>query len=193
MSAADRQKWDRRYREGAFEARTHPSAFLEESTPRLPPSGRALDLACGSGRNALFLARLGYKVDAVDVSTEALAIGHARSAGLPIRWLERDLDDGFEPDADYDLIVNIRFVDLPLVATLIPALRPNGVLIVEQHLVTNEDVIGPKNPAFRVAPGALTALAAPLAIERLEEGIVEDPDGREAALARLLARRTASY
>ena len=192
MSTADRQKWDRRYREGAFETRTHPSAFIEESTPRLPPPGRALDLACGSGRNALFLAGLGYAVDAVDISPEALAIGRAKSAGLPIRWLQHDLDDGFEPDADYDLIVNIRFVNLPLVATLIPALRPNGVLIVEQHLETDEDVIGPRNPAFRVARGALAALAAPLAIERLEEGIVEDPDGRQAALARLLARRTAS-
>ena len=192
MSTADRQKWDQRYREGAYAARTHPSAFLKACAPRLPPSGRALDLACGTGRNALFLAGRGFSVDAVDISPEALAIARTRSAGLPIRWLERDLDDAFEPSDGYDLILNIRFVNLPLVAALIPTLRPNGVLVVEQHLATEEDVIGPKNAAFRVPPGALAALAEPLAVERLEEGIVEDPDGRRAALARLLARRVVS-
>ena len=194
MSKADRLKWDQRYREGAYETRTHPSAFLEESRRRLPPPGRALDLACGTGRNALFLAGLGFTVDAVDISPEALAIGRARSKGLPIEWIERDLDDGFEPSTTYDLILNIRFVNLPLLDTLLPSLRPNGVLLVEQHLAlaTGEDVIGPRNPAFRVAHGALAALAAPLAVEHVEEDVFEDPDGRKAALARLLARKPVS-
>ena len=148
-----------------------------------------MDLACGTGRNAMFLAGLGFAVDAVDVSREALAIGRASAAELPIRWLERDLDRGFEPDFSYDVVVNIRFVNLPLLASLVAALRPNGVLVVEQHLAMPDvDVIGPKNPAFRVAPGELARIALPLTIERLHEAVFQDPDGRDAALARLFAR-----
>ena len=190
MSTADRTKWNQRYREGAYHGRTHPSAFLEECAPTLPVPGRALDLACGTGRNALYLAGLGFTVDAVDISAEALAIGRARASALPICWLEHDLDSGFAPDANYDVIVNVRFVNLPLLESLLPSLRPNGVLIVEQHLATSrDDVIGPKNPAFRVAPGELAGLASALMIERVEEDVFEDPDGRKAALSRLLARK----
>ena len=189
MSDADRLKWDQRYREGAYQTRQHPSAFLEQCARSLPPPGRALDLACGIGRNAMFLAGLGFAVDAVDISREALAIASARAAELPIRWLEHDLDRGFEPEVSYDVVVNIRFVNLPLLASLMAALRPNGALVVEQHLALPDvDVIGPKNPAFRVAPGELARIAAPLTIERLEEAVFQDPDGREAALARLFAR-----
>lgn len=188
MSNADRLKWDRRYLDGAYQSRRHPSAFLEDCATAFAAPGRALDLACGGGRNALFLARLGFTVDAVDISAEALAVGRSRAAGLPIRWLRRDLDDGFEPDDAYDVIVNIRFVNLDLLSALARSLRPNGALVVEQHLATAEkDVIGPGNPAFRVAPGDLAGVAASLTIKRLEEGVFEDPDGRKAALARLFA------
>ena len=190
MSTADRAKWDRRYRDGAYRGRTHPSTFLDECVPALPTTGCALDLACGTGRNAIYLAGLGFAVDAVDISAQALAIGRARAGTLPICWLEQDLDSGFAPDASYDIIVNIRFVNLPLLESLLPSLRPNGVLIVEQHLATSrDDVIGPKNPAFRVAPGELARLASALAIERVEEDVFADPDGRKAALSRLLARK----
>ena len=190
MSTADRAKWNRRYRDGAYHGRTHPSAFLEECLGVLPKPGRALDLACGTGRNAIYLAGLGFAVDAIDISAEALAIGRARASALSICWLEHDLDSGFAPDESYDVIVNIRFVNLPLLESLLPSLRPNGVLIVEQHLATSrDDVIGPKNPAFRVAPGELARLAAALTIERVEEDVFADPDGRRAALSRLLARK----
>ena len=190
MSAVDREKWNRRYREGAYRARTHPSVFLEECAAALPAPGRALDLACGTGRNAVYLAGLGFAVDAVDISAEALAIGRARTRALPIRWLEHDLDSGFVPEAGYDVIVNIRFVNLPLLESLVPWLRPNGVMIVEQHLATaRDDVIGPKNPAFRVARGELARLASTLTIERVQEDVFADPDGRNAALSRLVARQ----
>ena len=190
MSGVDREKWNRRYRDGAYHGRAHPSAFLEECAAALPEPGRALDLACGTGRNAVYLADLGFAVDAVDISAEALAIGQARAPTLPIRWIEHDLDSGFVPETGYDVIVNIRFVNLPLLKSLVPWLRPNGLMIVEQHLATaRDDVIGPRNPAFRVARGDLGRLASTLMIERVQEDVFADPDGRKAALSRLLARR----
>ncbi|MDE0420351.1 MAG: methyltransferase domain-containing protein [Gammaproteobacteria bacterium] len=189
MSEADRDRWDARYADGAYESRRHPSTFLIQCADLLPKGGQALDLACGAGRNALFLAHRGFTVDAVDISRVALARGRADAKGLPIRWIEYDLDDGFEAAHRYDLIVNIRYVNLPIVPALIGSLRPGGVLIMEQHLESDDDVIGPKNPAYRVARGALARLVGGMIVERIEEGLVEDPDGRCAALARLVARK----
>ena len=189
MSAEDRRKWDARYREGAYETRSHPSAFLEQSAERLPRRGRALDLACGAGRNAIFLARRGLEVDAVDISSVALKRARRNAGNLTINWLEADLEDGFAPTCGYDVIVNIRYVQLELVRTLVPALRPGGVLVVEQHLLSDEVVTGPKNPAFRVAPGTLSRIATDLDVERQEEGVFVEPDGTTAALARLLAQK----
>ena len=189
MSDADRCKWDVRYAGGAYEGRVHPSPFLVECGALLPDRGLVLDLACGAGRNALYLARRGLTVDAVDISEVALARGRCESAGLSIRWLQRDLDEGFTPRHHYDAIVNFRYVNLPLLRMLLPWLRPGGLLLVEQHLVSEAEVVGPKNPAFRVAEGDLAALAAGMCVLHFQEGFVDEPDGTRAALARLAARR----
>ena len=91
----------------------------------------------------------------------------AAAANLPIAWLEHDLDLGFDPPATYDVIVNIRYVNLPLLAELLGSLRPGGLLLVEQHLGGYQDVVGPSNPAFRVTRGELAELAAALLVEEL--------------------------
>ena len=189
MSTADRDRWNARYAEGDYESRRHPSTFLEQNAHLLPVNGRALDLACGAGRNSIYLAYRGLAVDAVDISRVALERGRADAGELPIRWIECDLDDGFEASVDYDLIVNIRFVNLPLVSTLVESLRPGGILVVEQHLATTADVIGPKNPAFRVDAGELARVARGMVVEQIDERLFDDPDGRRAALARLVARK----
>ena len=188
MSTADRDRWNARYADGAYESRRHPSPFLEQNAYLLPANGRALDLACGAGRNAIYLAQRGLAVDAMDISRVALDCGRAAAGELRIRWVECDLDDGFEANADYDLVVNIRYVNLPLVSSLLESLRPGGILVIEQHLATTADVIGPKNPAYRVEAGELGRVASGMVVEHLTEGLVEDPDGRPAALARLVAR-----
>ncbi|MDE0661619.1 MAG: class I SAM-dependent methyltransferase [Gammaproteobacteria bacterium] len=189
MSTADRQRWNARYADGAYESRRHPSPYLEQNAHLFPETGRALDLACGAGRNAIYLANRGFAVDAVDISRVALERGRADAGELPIRWIECDLDDGFEASVDYDLIVNIRYVNLPLVSTLLASLSPGGVLIIEQHLATAADVVGPKNPAYRVDRGDLGRVANGMIIERIDERLIDDPDGRRAGLARLVARK----
>ena len=85
--------------------------------------------------------------------------------------------------------MNIRYVNLGLVSTLIESLRPGGILVIEQHLATEEDMIGPKNAAYRVDTGELARVARGMVVEDLEEGVFDDPDGRPAALARLVARK----
>ena len=196
MSHADRLKWDERYRAGSYAARPHPTQLLADRLADLP-RGRALDVACGAGRNALFLAAAGYEVDAVDVSSVGLerAARTAAERGLAINWIEADLETTpaalVLADSDYDLIVMVRYVNLPLIAALAARLTDGGCLVCEQHLKTSRDVVGPRNPAYRLAPNELLSAAGDLRMLFYREGIVEDPDGRAAALAQLIACRGA--
>ena len=152
--------------------------------------GRALDLACGAGRNAIFLAQAGYRVDAIDISPEGLKLAGqgAESQGLDINWIEHDLDQPYSFDTGYDLILVMWFVKLELVTRLCDCLAPGGHLICEEHLVTDEDVIGPKNPDFRVAPGALREAVSRLEVLHYEESVEPIPEGGQVASARVVAK-----
>jgi len=157
------------------------------------PRGRALDVACGAGRNALFLASAGYEVDALDISAAGLDRGRsdAEQRGLAVRWLCVDLDEDLEsalPPGPYQLVVWVRYVNTPLLPHLAARLAPGGRLLCEQHLAWPAEVVGPKNPSFRLQPGELrSAAAAALHVVHYYEGLVVDPDGRTAALAQIIA------
>lgn len=201
VSLEDRDKWEARYRSGAYRDRTNPSELVAEYAPDALATQRsaggareyeALDLACGAGRNALYLASLGYRVDAVDISAEALQRGQraAREAGYRISWIQRDLDQGLPRGLeDYDLILIVRYLDLSLVAAAAERLRPGGYLICEAHLASDRPVIGPRDQNVRVAPGELRTAAVGLQVVEYWEGHTLDPDGRAVALARLVAWR----
>ena len=195
MSAHERDKWDARYRDGAYEGRSHPTALLAAWLPRIP-RGRALDVACGAGRNALFLAANGYEVTALDISRVGLdrARRSATESGLTVDWLCADLDDDPErvlPASHFDLIVWVRYVHRTLMPHLIARLAAGGGLLCEQHLTTDEPVAGPTSAEFRLAPGELRSSATELAIVHSYEGLVVDPDGRSVALAQLIGSKTA--
>jgi len=195
MSDVDREKWDERYATGAYSARTHPTQLLADWIDDLP-RGRALDVACGAGRNALFLAERGYTVDAVDISSVALDRARATAAerGLEINWIEMDLEAEEPPGDHYDLIVVVRYTHPTLVARLIGQLADGGFLLCEEHLLTNRDVVGPTSAAFRTRPNELLGLSTGLRVIYYHEGLVEDPDGRTAALAQLIGcRGTAGF
>ena len=198
MSETDRKKWNQRYTAGAYADRLHPSEFLLEALAiadfEPDQQWRALDVACGAGRNALYLAQMGFAVDAVDVSCVALARAEAKSsaAGLRVNWMQMDLDQPLSVSGDYDLIVMIRYVNVRLLGELATRLRPGGWLVCEEHANLSsaemEGVIGPSNPTYRVAPNALATACANLDIRHCSEARVQDPDARCAALARILAR-----
>jgi SAM-dependent methyltransferase len=191
LSETDRQKWNQRYAEGAYRERRHPSALLAELLPRLP-RGRALDVACGAGRNALHLAAAGYEVDAIDISSVALEHARRQAGGTRVRWIEADLrSDGVRalPAQDYALILMVRYVDMALLGQLGERLADGGHLLIEQHLRSAGAAAGPRNPAFRLGPNELLRAAGRLRVLYYREDIVPDPDGREAALAQLLACR----
>lgn len=195
MSETDREKWNERYRAGAYADRTHPTQFLTDWLAQLP-KGRALDIACGAGRNSLFLAEHGYTVDAIDISSVALerARANADERGVEVNWIEMDLESGALPDERYELIVMVRYRHPVLVADLISLLNDGGFLLCEEHLLTDRDVVGPKSAEFRMRPNELLGLSTGLRMIYYHEGLVEDPDGRTAALAQLVGcRGTAGF
>ena len=188
MSDADRERWNARYESGEYAARTHPSALLAAWMDRLP-RGRALDVACGRGRNAIHLAANGYAVDAMDISDVALARARERAdaAGVAVDWIEADLDQPDIARDAYDVIVIARFLNRPLIPRLIDALRPGGHIVYDHHYITPVEVDGPKSRRFRARPNELLERFRALRVLFYEEGIVADPNGGRMALARLVA------
>ncbi len=191
MSEADRQKWNARYAEGAYAGRTYPGEYLVSRVAGIEP-GPALDLACGAGRNARYLAACGFDVDAIDISSVGLerARAQADAEGVTVNWIEQDLlEDPNLPRSDYQLIILFRFVAPELLNTLPAHLRPGGFLVVEEHLQTDDQVAGPRGNRFRVAPGALAASLAGMPVLESFEGLVLDPDGEQSAVARITVQK----
>lgn len=188
MSDADRERWNARYESGEYAARTHPSALLAAWLDRLP-RGRALDIACGRGRNAIHLAANGYAVDAMDISDVALAAARKRAdaAGVAVDWIEADLEQPDIARDTYDVVVIARFLHRPLIPRLIDALRPGGHVVYDHHCITPAEVGGPKSRRFRARPNELLERFRALRVLFYEEGLVTDPDGGRMALARLVA------
>jgi SAM-dependent methyltransferase len=155
-----------------------PAAWLVENLDLLPPGGRVLDVACGRGRHALFLAEAGFQVRAVDRDPQAIDAvrAAAREAGLDLQAEVLDLEATPPPDLGqehYDAIVVVHYLHRPLFPALIQALAPAGVLVYDTFTIDQAARGRPTNPAFLLRPGELAGLAAPLAILRSREGEFE--------------------
>lgn len=153
-----------------------PNPLLAGVLPRLRP-GRALDLACGSGRDAVYMAAGGWEVTAVDVLPDALARGRdlARRCAAaigPIRWLEHDLEGGVAcwPDG-FDLVVVIRYLHRPLLGRLAEWLRPGGSLVCEAFTRLHRARYGrPARDARVLRPGELPRLLEGFETRHYSEG-----------------------
>ena len=151
MSQDDQIRWDRQH--GERQAREQPAAFLcdifDSQRWDVPP-GRALDLACGSGRHALFLAERGFEVTAVDISPVALAHGaeRARKKSLSISWHQADLENYRFEAAAYDLILNIDYLQRSLIPAIKASLKTGGFVIFETYLIDQQTIGHPKTPNY---------------------------------------------
>lgn len=165
-----------------------PSPHLERVAPRLP-RGRALDLASGAGRDAVWLALQGWRAEAWDHDDEALARARALAATVPVPLETRvvELVEAEPPaiDAPWDVVVVVRFLHRPLLPWIERALAPGGALVYETFLVGQERYGRPRNPRFLLQPGELLEAFPSLETEHYEEVA---PEGGP-ILARLLARR----
>lgn len=185
----DRARWEARYRkDAARHAASPPSAFLVSAADRI--RGRVLDVAAGAGRNALYLAARGCRVEALDIAHGGLrvALDHARRAGWPLAAVQADLATYPLPTARYDAVINIRFLLRPLFPRLVRALVPGGIILVETFLEQQRGSGHPRNPDFLLRPGELPGLIPGCDVEQYAEG--EFADGEQTAhLARFLGRR----
>ena len=155
-----------------------PAAWLVMNRALLPASGDALDVACGGGRNAIWLAGQGFATTAVDRDAAMIAAlnERARTAALPLRAVVMDLEGAVPPplgDAAYDVIVVTHYLQRPLFPSLLAALRPGGALVYETFLRAQAARGRPTNPDFLLAPGELQRLVAPLDVRAAREGDFE--------------------
>lgn len=189
-----RDYWNERYRQKEYVWTVEPNRFLAEAVAGLEP-GRALDLAAGEGRNAVWLARQGWQVDAVDFSDVAIGKAQdlaARSGAAGIGFAVHDLVTWRPPEQSYDL-VTLAYFQVPspdreqVWSAAAAAVAPGGRLVVIGHDSDNltSGYGGPQDPAALYRADEVEAIVATdLTIERSEQVIrvVEDDDGRHEAI-----------
>lgn len=186
MSATDRQRWDEKYQVKPVPEKLNPDDWLVAEVSDLQ-SGRALDLACGLGHNAIWLARQGWCVDAVDISPLGLAsaLQLAIIHAAQVNWIVADLDE-FVPQTDeYDLVIVFRFLDRVRLASVVHrALRPGGHLIYETFTAPHVDRPDShmKNASFAMQPQELPRMFSQLEVVSYAEHAFADRD-----VARLVA------
>lgn len=152
-----------------------PSPWVVRHSSRITPGGQVLDLACGSGRHAVWLAQQGYRVEAIDRDSALLS----GMTGIPnIHLTTADLEAGAWPYAaqQFDGIVISRYLHRPLLHHLAEALKPGGVLIYETFMLGNERYGKPSNPDFLLQPDELlNTYAQWLAVIAFEQGEEQSP------------------
>ena len=184
MSRADREHWDAHHRRFEGSTPPPPARFLAEHAELLPV-GRTLELAAGSGRNALYLAARGHRVIACDASRSAVSALRAAKPenasrdvvpldGVALDVVQMDLDHPGFRTASVDAIVCVSFLDRALFPEIERWLRPGGVLLFDTFLVDQRAVGHPKNPAFLLERNELLERLRGYRILRYREGEVSD-------------------
>ncbi|APW99869.1 SAM-dependent methyltransferase [Halobiforma lacisalsi AJ5] len=190
----DRARWNEKYDDPDFDLPDDPIPELERRIDTVP-DGRALDVATGTGRNALFLAEHGYDVDAIDVSDAALERARDRAAerGVEVDWIRTDLaefDLEGEHAGEYDVITVSFFAALEHLPALKEALAPGGVLVYEHHLRSSDPIeVGPSSDGHRYRSNDLLRACLDLTILHYEERRREVIGGT-AAVVTLVARNS---
>ena len=191
-------KWNEAYQDADI-ATAAPAQVLQENAFLLPcpdqaSAFHALDLACGRGGNAIFLAQRGFSVDAVDISPVVLdhLSAYAKKQVLSIHCIERDVETRGLPDTQYDVIVVSYFLCRPLFEGIIAALKPGGLLFYQtwtQQMV--DKTKGPGSSRFRLARAELLTLTKPLIpVLYRENGLLGDVSSGLRNEAMLIARKS---
>lgn len=185
--------WDERFRSGEYPTEPDPSPVLRRYVDSFPP-GRALDIATGTGRNAVFLAERGYRVDGIDRSREGLRIARDNAAERGVasntRWVQTDVREHAFPADTYDVITISFFHSLDRLTDIKDALATEGVLFYQGHLRSSEPVeVGPSTDRYRFGANELLRACLDLTILYYEES-TEMRDGRRAANVTLIGRNS---
>ena len=190
----DSRQWDQRYSGDELVWTSTPNQFLVAETEGLR-AGRAVDLACGEGRNSIWLAEQGWEVTGIDFSPVGLAKAKrfANLWGVEATWVESAVEEWIPPQEGFDLVA-MCYLQLPqpsrsvALAVAASAVAPGGTLLVIAHDVDNltRGFGGPPNPdvLYQVSEVTEAAVNAGLTVERAEQAIrvVDTDDGPREAI-----------
>ena len=187
---SDRIKWNRRFESEETYLGEMPSPFLFreiERIRRLAPGKRALDIACGEGRNSIFLAQQGFLVTGLDISDAGLgkAARRATEAGVLVDFQQVDLD-GYRFTEQFDLIINFNFLLRDLIPEEVRALSAGGLLIIDT-IMESPQLCASHNPAYLLRQDELQRICEGLPGEIL---FYEELSDDETPTARVLFRKT---
>ncbi len=164
-----------------------PAPFLVENVELLP-HGRVLDIAMGSGRNAIYLAGLGFAVEGVDISEEKIraAEAGAREEGVTVTARVADLEKGYTiaPQA-YDVIICFRYLQRSLIPAIKDGLKRGGVVVYETFIVEQAKFGKPSNPDFLLGHNELLHMFSDFRCLRYHEGIMNN----QRAVAGIIAQK----
>jgi 2-polyprenyl-3-methyl-5-hydroxy-6-metoxy-1,4-benzoquinol methylase len=188
---ADQKRWDERFGKKDFAFGKEPNPFLKKHI-RFLPKGRALDIASGEGRNAVFLAQNGFEVDAADISERGLkkAQALARKKEVEIQTFLVDLDQYQIEKERYDLIANFYFLKRRLIPRIKKGLKKGGKVIFETYLLEHKTLGtgGPRQTKYFLKPNELLRLFKGFRILFYREGIFRE-GGKRKAVASLIAEK----
>jgi len=194
-----REDWDRRYAGAENLWSAKPNRFLVAEVESLP-RGRALDLACGEGQNAIWLAELGWDVVGVDFSEVAISKARARAErdGVEVEFAVADLLEYSPERGAYDLVI-VLYLHVPhderrlVLERAAGALAPGGTFLLVGHDLLNltEGVGGPRDESLLCTPDEIAGELPGLEIEKAERVLRDVADADRPAIDALVrARRT---
>jgi len=187
----DQKRWDEKFREKKYTLGTEANPFLRKHI-RLLPRGKALDVATGEGKNAVFLARHGFDVEAVDISQKGLRKARrlAGEKGVKVKTVLADLDHYPIEKERYDLITDFYFLDRRLIPRIKKGLKKGGKVVFETYLTEQSSLCqeGPRNPKYLLKHNELLTLFKGFRILFYREGIIRE-GGKKKAVASLIAEK----
>ena len=164
MALSDKEKWDKKYIEKSELLKPREASRRVKDFAAETENGKALDLACGAGRNALYLAKLGYSVDAVDIAKAALAAIENKAEDEGVETLLKtdlaDLDEYIPKKSEYDMVLMMNYLDRDLIERSKSALKKEGLFIVETYMLSDLNEKKGSNPDFLLQPGELKKIFA---------------------------------
>ena len=188
---ADKKRWDERFGRKEFALGKEPNPFLRKHI-HLLPKGKALDLATGEGRNAVFLGENGFEVDAVDISEKGLKKVRrlAQERGVRVKALLVDLDRYQIEKERYDLIADFFFLKRNLIPRIRKGLKKGGMVIFETYLLEQRTLGtgGPRQVKYFLKPNELLRFFKTFRILFYREGIFKEGRRRK-AVASLIAQK----
>lgn len=154
MAIEDQIKWDKKYQQTPTLLKDREASKKLQNIIQNIQGRNALEIACGTGRNSIFLAKNGFKVEALDISK--VALDFLENKGIENITTKRvDLEDYKPQENSYDLIVKTNYLDREIIPNLLEALKKDGILFIETYMDHKSNTKPNSNPKFLLKEGEL--------------------------------------